>query len=202
MDGDMAKSSMWGKHHLILLMIGISGVTPKCIEVDTILPIDDVACQPFESRNITTMKLEFCSLACVQSQGCEATIYDKSSGGCMLMNDPCFSLKPQFNHVYRSFKHECTKWLPPDERYPAYCFTEGGTVQSCVSRAAHQSNVVIGKKTNSFYAINPVSNRVFRSDSYEVLIVEPGPRLNIKTVSSTCGDYHVKDKTAVRTSYL
>ena len=32
--------------------------------------------------------------------------------------------------------------------------------------------------------------------------MEPGPRLNIKTVLSTYGDFHVKDKTAVRTSYL
>ena len=31
---------------------------------------------------------------------------------------------------------------------------------------------------------------------------DPGPRLNIKTVLSTYGDIHVKDKTAVRTSYL
>ena len=31
---------------------------------------------------------------------------------------------------------------------------------------------------------------------------EPGPCLNIKTVLSTYGDFHVKDKTAVRTSYL
>ena len=31
---------------------------------------------------------------------------------------------------------------------------------------------------------------------------ETGPRLNIKTVLSTYGDFHVKDKTAVRTSYL
>ena len=29
-----------------------------------------------------------------------------------------------------------------------------------------------------------------------------GPRLNIKTVLSTYGNFHVKDKTAVRTSYL
>ena len=29
-----------------------------------------------------------------------------------------------------------------------------------------------------------------------------GPRLNIKTVLSTYDDFHVKDKTAVRTSYL
>ena len=32
--------------------------------------------------------------------------------------------------------------------------------------------------------------------------VHPGPRLNIKTVLFTYGDFHVKDKTAVRTSYL
>ena len=32
--------------------------------------------------------------------------------------------------------------------------------------------------------------------------LDPGPRLNIKTVLSTYGDFHVKDKTAVRTSYL
>ena len=31
---------------------------------------------------------------------------------------------------------------------------------------------------------------------------EAGPRLNIKIVLSTYGDFHVKDKTAVRTSYL
>ena len=30
----------------------------------------------------------------------------------------------------------------------------------------------------------------------------PGPRLNIKTVLSTYGDFYIKDKTAVRTSYL
>ena len=32
--------------------------------------------------------------------------------------------------------------------------------------------------------------------------LESGGRLNIKTVLSTYGDFHVKDKTAVRTSYL
>ena len=32
--------------------------------------------------------------------------------------------------------------------------------------------------------------------------IASGPRLNIKTVLSMYGDFHVKDKTAVRTSYL
>ena len=37
---------------------------------------------------------------------------------------------------------------------------------------------------------------------HEPICVSPGGRLNIKTVLSTYGDFHVKDKTAVRTSYL
>ena len=39
-------------------------------------------------------------------------------------------------------------------------------------------------------------------DVPDVAYLVPGPRLNIKTVLSTYGDFHVKDKTAVRTSYL
>ena len=35
-----------------------------------------------------------------------------------------------------------------------------------------------------------------------VIATDSGPRLNIKTVLSAYGDFHVKDKTAVRTSYL
>ena len=34
--------------------------------------------------------------------------------------------------------------------------------------------------------------------SYEKFKLKPGPRLNIKTVLSTYGDFHVKDKTVVR----
>ena len=36
----------------------------------------------------------------------------------------------------------------------------------------------------------------------DLYVADSGPRLNIKTVLSTYGDFHVKDKTAVRTSYL
>ena len=41
-----------------------------------------------------------------------------------------------------------------------------------------------------------------RKDPGICAFAEPGPRLNIKTVLSMYGDFHVKDKTAVRTSYL
>ena len=39
-------------------------------------------------------------------------------------------------------------------------------------------------------------------DPVESQLMPPGPRLNIKTVLSTYGVFHVKDKTAVRKSYL
>ena len=51
-------------------------------------------------------------------------------------------------------------------------------------------NVNIAKRSNS--------QRIYRARWYP----EPGPRLNIKTVLSTYGDFHIKDKTAVSTSYL
>ena len=51
----------------------------------------------------------------------------------------------------------------------------------------------------------PTSLRWHRLNGVAVPIINlrrPGPRLNIKTVLSTYGDFYVKDKTAVRTSYL
>ena len=49
--------------------------------------------------------------------------------------------------------------------------------------------------------VPPVSRHVL-SKNYDTFARISGPRLNIKTVLSTYGDFHVKDKTAVRTSYL
>ena len=45
-------------------------------------------------------------------------------------------------------------------------------------------------------------SKVFGSYCLDMLSYHTGPRLNIKTVLSTYGDFHVKDKTAGRTSYL
>ena len=170
----MAKSSLWSKHQLTILLIRISKVMSICRSTDTMPPFDGMACQPFASRNITAIKPEFCSLACVQNQHCEATIYDKTSGVCMLMNDPCFSLEPYPNHVYRSFKYECTKWVAPDGSYPAYWFIEK-TSQSYVSRLARGGNIIIGKKTNNFYSIDPIDKSVVidKNNSYELLVVDP-----------------------------
>ena len=45
-------------------------------------------------------------------------------------------------------------------------------------------------------------NMILFRGIYSMINWRSGPRLNIKTVLSTYGDFHVKDKTAVRTSYL
>ena len=56
----------------------------------------------------------------------------------------------------------------------------------------------------SLYLNKNCSYKMFRLCSV-IFCYKPwtsGPRLNIKTVLSMYGDFHVKDKTAVRTSYL
>ena len=53
------------------------------------------------------------------------------------------------------------------------------------------------------HADNKMTDEAHKKDiSESVQLKSPGPRLNIKTVLSTYGDFHAKDKTAVRTSYL
>ena len=64
-------------------------------------------------------------------------------------------------------------------------------------------------EVNSLWSSDALWNDWFWSSLVQVMAcylngtkLLPGPRLNIKTVLSTYGDFHVKDKTAVRTSYL
>ena len=66
--------------------------------------------------------------------------------------------------------------------------------------------VYIHACANDKELINSFHDWLFAEEIYQCLVdslhKRPGPRLNIKTVLSTYGDFHVKDKTAVRTSYL
>ena len=156
----------------LIVVIRISRGTCQCTSVDTEAPIDGMACQPFEYQNIMADKPEFCSLACIQIDRCEATIYDRTLGMCMLMNDPCFSPKPYFNHLYQSYKHKCTKWVPDTENHIAYSYIEAGTQRSYVSRKAHDGNMVVGKKTSYFFAVNPIDSTGISLGSHELLVVE------------------------------
>ena len=70
--------------------------------------------------------------------------------------------------------------------------------KNCQWNGSQAQNILTGcitpMKSDSHICIS----RVVKVSSRQT----PGPRLNIKTVLSTYGDFHVKDKTAVRTSYL
>ena len=77
----------------------------------------------------------------------------------------------------------------------------------CVSCRYDYSTVIEGvvKPRNVFNQwLGKVLANVRRPEKINILPrwLWPGPCLNIKTVLSTYGDFHVKDKTAVRTSYL
>ena len=67
----------------------------------------------------------------------------------------------------------------------------------------------IDRVIKGFYCSSPSYNNtvhvlhaLHKGSQGGVAVLLPGPRLNIKTVLSTYGDFHVKDKMAVRTSYL
>ena len=72
-------------------------------------------------------------------------------------------------------------------------------VPGALRPALEQRNLTQGKWGNT-----PWLSGEQVSDTHELGCedAEAGPRLNIKTVLSTYGDFQVKDKTAVRTSYL
>ena len=169
----MVGSSNWETLRFIIVVAGISGATGQCTSTNTLAPIDHKACQPFDYRNITTNKAEFCTLACVKINYCGATIYDKTSGVCMLVNEPCFSLASYPDHVYRSFTPGCTKWVPHHENHLAYWYIEGNTLRSYVSRKIHESNIIIGKTTSMFFATDPTSGADIIGGDCELLLVEP-----------------------------
>ena len=60
--------------------------------------------------------------------------------------------------------------------------------------------------SSPFYVLNPILEHLIsfgeRDSDWRVIMCEPGPHLNIKTVFPRYGDFHVKDKTAARPSYL
>ena len=80
-------------------------------------------------------------------------------------------------------------------------FSDLGAEGCCRSLNALLTIIVVvtwhaGKVTTCrCYVVNDILNG-------DLMTQGSGPRFNIKTVLSTYGDFHVKDKTAVRTSYL
>ena len=89
---------------------------------------------------------------------------------------------------------------------PHYHDMDIGTMRHCalVSCIQLQSIGLVFRGVLLFSAslFVPFTNLLVECYFSMMVATTTGPRLNIKTVLSTYGNFHVKDKTAVRTSYL
>ena len=134
----------------------------------------------------------------------------------------CFVVKQSF-HVQIYFGHFA--WASWRLKSPATWLFPQKIVQAKSKRnikTPHYSPFLVGcgypQVTDGFPYRGPVMQKAFLKVLYTFHVGggwnscgviwcpmpwnRSGPRLNIKTVLSTYGDFHVKDKTAVRTSYL
>ena len=138
------------------------------------LPVDGKSCETPEYINITTIEQHHCTIACVHSKECKATIYDGRHSLCILLSKPCIYMTPRTGHVYQSFQPACTKWLPLNDNDPAYRIFEYGSNPSYIARAFVGNDLIVGKKTNTFYSIYPHGTSTFIDAShYENLVVDP-----------------------------
>ena len=99
------------------------------------------------------------------------------------------------NRSRRNPRSRCA-WLTGHERRLWYARTSIGSMQ--LQKLQFQSVIYGHPEHTNWYQSFPCTFDYFLA-RYGMLA---GPRLNIKTVLFTYGDFHVKDKTAVRTSYL
>ena len=106
-----------------------------------------------------------------------------------------------------SFKLFC-KWIISDEINVYEWFEISWLIGFCNQWALLYSSVIFQYFSkwgfNMWFKIywNTFFSKCFCVVLLCLTLIPAGPRLNIKTVLSTYGNFHVKDKTAVRTSYL
>ena len=110
---------------------------------------------------------------------------------------------PAANELMNAYKYhgsavldQSDRVIPIQIRWPFYLFLNRWTyhistvTQECIYMDQRKSYNIFQFHNSFQWVLKPCKPQY------------PGPRLNIKTVLSTYGDFHVKDKTAVRTSYL
>ena len=155
---------------LCFLMRITKGITPDCKLHGIQEPIDGQACEQQEYENISATERHHCSFACIYSKGCKATVHDSHHSTCMLLSEPCMLLKPYPNHVYQSFQHTCTKWVPGSDNAPGYWISEGGR-RSYIVRKFIDDGLVVGKLTTRFFAVHPSDTSVIEGTYDEKLVV-------------------------------
>ena len=159
--------------------------------------------------NFTNVAEHECVLRCMLDKSCTAANYDVQDRVCMWMEVPCPVLKTQQYTHYQILAPPpldgCVHWVATNDRnYPRmvkYNSSPNGYNLIGIVRLRRAGELLpaFWSQRNE-KAVTVQNNTKFMSKAIEVLVAkESGPRLNIKTVLSTYGDFHVKDKTAVRT---
>ena len=145
--------------------------TTSCEFHDIQSPIHDQACVTQRYRNISVTERHHCTLACIQSNECAATVHDSRHSVCMLMSEPCMSMRLRAGYVYQAFQCLCTKWVPGSDVVSGYWIKEGSS-KSYIARRFIDDDLVLGKVTDKFYAIRPTDTTVVMGGNYEILVID------------------------------
>ena len=150
-------------------------------------PVDGHACEPPEYTNISTSERHHCSLACVHSGTCKATIFYQRNLVCMILLHPCILLKPYADHVYQAFEYPCTKWINASNAVDAYSIYETLNVQAYVARAFVGNDVMLGKFTHMFYAISPSGTKIRGGSNQEKIVIDASCNVTWVSYDATTG---------------
>ena len=160
---------------LIQIYAVIAADASECMAVQQDETLNDWACQPFDHQDvdITNLSYHHCSLTCFQHQKCQAFIYDKVTGTCLVMDYICVWPRPNMGNIYGISKPQCFRWEPHGTDHPFYWFIESGNLKCFTGRRPHQDDMLVGKVTNNFYTIDPSSSSIISGGTYEKLVVDP-----------------------------
>ena len=140
-------------------------------------PIEGHTCEIPEHINTSVIEHHHCTMACIRSKDCTATVYDNWRSVCMALSHPCVLLKPRVGYVYQAFHHRCVEWVPCSEDIPVYSINERIiTGETYIGRVFINDDLVPGKVAtalNRFYSVHPSGTYDVRRDiGYEKLVVD------------------------------
>ena len=156
---------------LWLLLSNSKGMTTACKFHSIQPPIDGQACETQDYINISVTERHHCTLACMRSNECKATVYDNLRSVCTLLPLTCFLLKPRAEHVYQAFQYACDKWVP--ESYDGGLWVyENPRSMAYFARVTVNDDLVLGKVSDRFHGVLPSGTELEHGGSYEKLVVD------------------------------
>ena len=174
----------------ILLGIGLGYVSmaAEYCKINSIqLPVDGQGCDPPDHVDVIVAEHRHCTLACIHSRECKATIYNNRYSVCMRLQQPCIVLSPSPEHVYQSFRYPCTKWVPKSDDVQGYWVYESGTIKSYITLAFMVDDLLLGKATQMFYTIDPTATSIISGGDYEMLVVDASCHVTWISYDATSG---------------